>query len=179
MGKFTISMAIFNSYVKLPEGTALDLTWNSSHWLAILLGIYQPPLRCSCFLRQRGQHTRDQCRKNPPPNWELDGESLFRWLFHGMGQNEFKNSGVFKHFKPWWAAESHVFFCVLNFKLVGGDWNHGLDSDFPFSNGKSAQLTFTHFIIFRGRHTPPTRYSMILPFFIGKPSISMSHLYHG
>ena len=42
--------------------------------------------------------------------------------------------------------------------LVGGDWNHGMDYDFPetVGNGKSSQLTKS--IIFqRGRLQPPTR----------------------
>jgi hypothetical protein len=47
----------------------------------------------------------------------------------------------FRGFQTMMSRRTHVFFGVLNFKLVGGDWNHGMDFDFPFSNGKSSQLT--------------------------------------
>ena len=37
MGKSTISMAIFNSYVKLPEGN--PTVWPAAHEMAIAIGL--------------------------------------------------------------------------------------------------------------------------------------------
>ena len=46
--------------------------------------------------------------------------------------------------------------------LVGGDWNHGMDYDFPetLGNGKSSQLSL---IFFRGVGIPPTSKSWGYP----------------
>ena len=56
MAKSTISMAIFNSYVKLPEGTSWFVTW------AIITGA--PPL-----LATSSQESKEACRPDRWPFW--------------------------------------------------------------------------------------------------------------
>ena len=49
---------------------------------------------------------------------------------------------------------------MMGFSISGGDWNHGMDYDFPetVGNGKSSQLTNSlHDFLEWGRLKPPTR----------------------